>query len=278
MTSILLAIAVVAGIGLVAGLGLAIASAVMHVPTDERVQALTEALPGANCGACGYAGCAGYAEAVAAGEAPCNLCTPGSNAVARVLAGIMGVEAGAVADRKALVRCNGTHENCKQSHEYRGEQTCAAASLLYSGQKQCNYGCLGLGDCARVCPEGAIFFRDGVAVMDQRKCVGCSRCERECPKQIIVMRETVGKAINRCCSQAPGAVVRAQCKAGCIGCRLCAKGCPEEAIAIENNLAHVDPEKCTGCGKCVSRCPTKCLVMSTDEFASDQSAPRAAAG
>ena len=250
MTSILLAVAVVAGIGLIAGVGLAVAAIVMHVPVDELVEKLTGALPGANCGACGYPGCEGYAEAIAAGTAV-NLCTPGSDGVAKVLAEIMGVEAQAVAPRKALVRCNGTHANCKQSFEYQGEQSCAAACLLYSGQKQCNYGCLGFGDCARDCPEGAIFFRDGVAVVDPRKCVGCSRCERECPKRMIVMRETVGKAINRCCNEAPGAVARKQCSAACIGCGLCAKNCPEQAIMMENNLAHVTPEKCTGCGLCI---------------------------
>ena len=261
MTSILYAIAVVAGIGLISGVGLAVAAVVMHVPVDERVERLVEALPGANCGACGYAGCASYAGAIAGG-APINQCTPGSNAVAQALAAIMGVEAKAVADRKALVRCNGTHANCKQSFEYRGEQTCAAACLLYSGQKQCNYGCLGFGDCAKVCLNGAIFFEDGIARVDQGKCHGCSMCARECPKGIIVMKETVGRAINRCCSEAPGPVARKQCSSACIGCRLCAKNCPEQAIMVENNLAHVDPDECTGCGLCISKCPTKSLVMS----------------
>lgn len=261
MTSILFAVALVAGIGLIAGVGLAVADAVMHVPVDERVAKLIEALPGANCGACGHSGCAGYAEAIAAEAAPCNQCTPGGNPVAQLLAEIMGQVADEVADRKALVRCNGTHDNCKQSYEYRGEQTCAAASLLYSGQKQCNYGCLGFGDCLKTCPHSAIFLRDGVAVVDQQKCIGCSLCVAACPKDIIIMTETVGEAINRCCSQAPGAIVRKQCKAGCIGCKLCAKNCPAEAITVENNLAHVDPEKCTGCGLCVAKCPTKSLAL-----------------
>jgi Na+-translocating ferredoxin:NAD+ oxidoreductase RNF subunit RnfB len=261
MSSILFAVAVVAGIGLVAGVGLAVAAAVMHVPVDERVERLAQALPGANCGACGYAGCASYAEAVAAG-APVNLCTPGGDGAAKALAEIMGVEAQAVARRKALVRCNGTHAHCGQSFEYRGEQSCAAASLLYSGQKLCNYGCLGFGDCAKACPHEGILIRDGVARTDQSKCVGCGLCVMACPKDIITMTETVGKAINRCCSQAPGAVARKQCSSACVGCRLCARNCPAQAIRVENNLAHVDPEKCSGCGQCVSKCPTKSLVMS----------------
>ena len=261
MTSILFAVAVVAGIGLIAGVGLAVAAVVMHVPVDERAEQLAGALPGANCGACGYAGCAGYAQAIASG-APTNLCTPGGDSAAQVLAGIMGVEAQAVAPRKALVRCNGTRANCRQSFEYRGEQSCAAACLLYSGQKACNYGCLGFGDCAKACPHGAIFIEDGIARVDQAQCVGCALCEAACPKHIIVMKETEGKAINRCCSEAAGAVARKQCSSACIGCRLCAKNCPEQAITVENNLAHVDPQKCGGCGLCISKCPTGSLVMS----------------
>jgi RnfABCDGE-type electron transport complex B subunit len=262
MTSILLAIAIVAGIGFVAGIGLAVAAIVMRVPVDERVQRCVGALPGVNCGACGFSGCAGYAKAVVDQGVPCNLCTPGGEASAAALAAIMGMKAEAVTPRKALVRCNGTHANCKQSYEYRGEQTCAAASMLYSGQKQCNYGCLGFGDCAAVCPYGAIDLIDGVAVVNERKCVGCSLCVAECPKQIIAMAETIGRAINRCCSQAAGVVVRKQCSSGCIGCRLCAKSCPEGVITVENNLALVNPALCAGCGLCVSKCPTKCLIMS----------------
>ncbi|MCL2299836.1 MAG: 4Fe-4S binding protein, partial [Firmicutes bacterium] len=210
---------------------------------------------------CGYAGCEGYAEAIAAGAAT-NLCTPGGDGAAKALAGIMGVEAKLVAPRKALVRCNGTHANCRQSFEYQGEQSCAAASLFYSGQKACNYGCLGFGDCAAACPHGAIYFEDGVARMDAAKCVGCGLCAAACPKRVIVMKETVGKAINRCCNEAPGPAARKQCGAACIGCKLCAKNCPEQAILMENNLAHVDPEKCVGCGLCISKCPTGSLVMS----------------
>ena len=261
MSSILFAVAIVSGIGLVAGVGLAIADALMSEPVDDRVRLLTEALPGYNCGACGHAGCAGYAGAMHAGTAPCNLCTPGGNVVAQALAGIMGQQAEAVAPRKALVRCNGTRENRKQSYDFQGEQSCAAASPLCAGQS-CDYGCLGLGDCMRACPNGAITMEEGVARIDQDKCHGCSVCERACPRQIIVMKETVGKAINRCCSRDPGPVSRKLCKASCVGCRLCEKNCPEQAITVENGLAHVDPEKCTGCGLCVSKCSTKSLVMS----------------
>ena len=262
MTSILLAVAIVAGLGLIAGVGLAIAAIVMHVPVDERVERLAGALPGANCGACGFSGCAGYADAIVNEGAPCNQCTPGGAKTAQALAEILGIEAGEVAERKALVRCGGTTEKCKQSFEYRGEQSCAAASQLYNGQKQCAYGCLGFGDCLRACPEGAISLRGGVAVVDQNLCTGCSMCAKACPKHIIGMSETRGRAVNRCCSQAAGAVTRRQCAAGCIGCKLCERNCPTQAVKVENNLAYVNAALCVGCGACTEKCPTKCLVIS----------------
>jgi Na+-translocating ferredoxin:NAD+ oxidoreductase RNF subunit RnfB len=261
MSGILLAIAIVAGIGLVAGTGLGVAAIVMHVPTDERVRRLTQALPGANCGACGFSGCEGYAGAIASGAAATNLCIPGGGGTARVLAEIMGTQAQAVIPLRALVCCNGTHANCKLSYEYRGEQSCAAASLLYSGQKQCNYGCLGFGDCAAACPQGAITVRNGVALVDERVCVGCALCVAVCPKKIITMVEQQGKAVNLCCSQTPGALCRKQCSASCIGCKICEKQCPHGAVKVEHNVAKVEAALCTGCGLCAAKCPTKSLRM-----------------
>ena len=69
MNPILFAVLVVAGIGLVVGIVLAVASAVMAVPKDEKAEAVLEVLPGANCGACGFSGCSGYAKALAQGSA-----------------------------------------------------------------------------------------------------------------------------------------------------------------------------------------------------------------
>ncbi|MDR1464922.1 MAG: RnfABCDGE type electron transport complex subunit B [Oscillospiraceae bacterium] len=261
MTVIFTAAAIVAGIGLIAGIGLAVAARMMHVPTDERAERLAEVLPGANCGACGYSGCEGYANAISSEDAPCNLCIPGGADVANALSSLMGVEPQRVAEKRAMVLCAGTREHCKLRYEYHGEPTCAAASLLYSGQKQCNYGCLGFGDCTRACPFGAIALRDGIAVVDTGKCVGCGVCVAACPKQVIILAETKGRAVNRCSSRAPGSISRKHCSVSCLGCRLCAKNCPEQAITVENNLASVDMDQCTGCGLCISRCPTGSMIL-----------------
>ncbi|MDR2647713.1 MAG: RnfABCDGE type electron transport complex subunit B [Oscillospiraceae bacterium] len=261
MDQLFLAIALVAGVGLIAGVGLAIAAKVMHVPSDPRADELLAVLPGANCGACGFAGCAAYANAIAAQDAAVNLCVPGGENTAKALAGIMGVEAQTVAKKRAVVLCGGTLEKCKASYEYRGEQTCAAASMLFSGQKQCNYGCLGFGDCAKKCPENAIEVVDGIARVDRQRCIGCSLCVVTCPKKIITMLEYEGKALNLCSSQSAGAISRKQCAGACIGCKLCTKTCPSNAITVENNLARVDETKCTGCRACIEKCPTKSLYF-----------------
>ena len=77
-----LAIIVVSVIGVIAALMLAVASIVMAVPVDEHQEKIRECLPGANCGACGYSGCDGYAAAVAAGEAEPDKCAPGGSGTA----------------------------------------------------------------------------------------------------------------------------------------------------------------------------------------------------
>jgi len=261
MTTILLAAAIVAGIGLLAGVGLAIAGVVLHVPVDERVERLTAALPGTNCGACGYPGCEAYAKAIAGEDAACNLCIPGGTNTAQTLAEIMGIAVEEVPERRAIVLCGGTEEACGLSYEYRGEQSCDAASLLYSGQRLCNYGCLGFGDCIKACPYDAISLRGGIAAIDPSNCVGCALCVPACAKGIIVMTESRGRAVNLCCSETSGHAVRKQCKSGCISCHICERACPADAVIYERHLARIDPAKCIGCGACAAKCPTKCIVM-----------------
>ena len=176
MNQILLAIFIVAGIGLVAGLGLAIASIVMAVPKDEKAEAIQEILPGANCGACGYSGCSGYASALAKGEAKNGLCAPGGQAVAEQVAGLLGIDAGQVQRQSAFVHCLGSHDHTSQRMQYQGISSCAAAALLFGGTGECSYGCIGLGDCAAVCEYDAVHVCNGVASIDPSRCRGCSQC------------------------------------------------------------------------------------------------------
>lgn len=259
LTMILIAVAIVAGIGLIIGLILAIASAIMAVPVDEKVEAVTNALPGANCGACGYSGCAGYAKALCCGEAKLGACSPGGEECAKAVAEILGVEAGAVDKKVALVHCMGSCDNTDTKMEYQGITSCAAAAALHGGIGSCSYGCIGLGDCVQVCPYGAISLCNGVAHIDPKLCKGCSMCVNACPKKIISFVSYKEQTVVRCSNSDKGAQARKVCKSACIGCKKCEKICEAGAVTVENFKAVVNPEKCTGCNKCVEACPQGCI-------------------
>ena len=186
MTQILIPVVLVAAIGLIAGLGLAVASVVFAVPKDEKAEAVREVLPGANCGACGYSGCDGYAAALSKGETTeCNKCTPGGNDVAQQVAAIMGMEAGNITPQVAAVMCCGNAQNVEEKLDYSGVRSCKIATQLFGGPKTCVHGCIGFGDCVRVCPYEAIFICDGVARINPDKCRACKLCINTCPRHLI---------------------------------------------------------------------------------------------
>lgn len=261
MNEILLPVLIVAGIGLLCGLGLAIASIVMAVPKDEKAEAIEEILPGANCGACGYSGCAGYAKALSSGKAPVGLCSPGGAAVAAATAELLGVAAGEVEYKTALVHCMGSHDNTTDRMKYQGIGSCAAAVQLYGGISSCSFGCMGLGDCAAVCEYDAIKVCNGVASIDPNRCKGCSKCVQACPKHLISFVPLKPQAVVRCSNCDKGGVTRKLCKVGCIGCMKCVKACESGAVTVNQFKASVDPAKCTACGKCVEVCPQDCIRM-----------------
>lgn len=260
-TMILIAVCIVAGIGLIIGLILAIASAIMAVPTDEKVEAITEALPGANCGACGYSGCSGYAKALAEGEAKLGACSPGGEECAKAIAEILGVEAGAVDRKVALVHCMGSCDNTDTKMEYQGIKSCAAAVSLHGGVGSCSYGCIGFGDCVAVCPYGAVSVCNGVARIDAERCKGCSMCVNACPKHIISFVSYKAQTVVRCSNSDKGALARKVCKSACIGCKKCEKVCESGAVTVVNFKAVVDAEKCSGCNLCVDACPQGCITQ-----------------
>jgi Na+-translocating ferredoxin:NAD+ oxidoreductase subunit B len=258
-SEILVAGLLIGGLGGALGLGLSIASKVFHVKVDEKVKEVREALPGANCGACGYVGCDAYAEAVASGEAKVNLCTVGGDPVSCELAKIMDVDAEAVEPVAARVLCNGHCGITKEKYDYSGINDCFSASTLFGGHKSCTYGCLGHGNCVRACPYGAITMVGGIAKVMEEKCRACGLCLAACPKKLIELTPKEKKYSVMCRSQDKGAITKKNCEVGCIGCRLCLKACAYGAITVENNLAYIDPQKCTNCGACVKVCPTNAI-------------------
>ncbi len=262
---ILIAIAILGGLGLVFGLVLAAASKVFYVETDPRLDQLNACLPGANCGGCGFAGCGAYAEAVLKGEAPVGKCASGGNECAQAMAAIMGVQAEAVTRKVALVCCSGARsfdaegnltKGAKMKANYEGFHDCLAASKVGgSGPLSCKYGCLGYGSCTRACKYGAISVKNGVAVVDEDLCVGCMACAAVCPRKLIVPVEPNRNVVIACSSLSKGATTNRACSVGCIGCGKCVKNCPKGAITVTNNLAQIDYTKCDNCGQCASVCP-----------------------
>lgn len=247
-------------IALVCAVILTLSTRFFGVKEDETAVAIRACLPGANCGACGYTGCDGYAKALAEGsESKTNLCVPGGDKTAKAIADILGVEAEDVVEKVAYVACNGNCSATERKYDYRGVESCLAANLLYSGDKTCTYACLGHGDCVRVCPQDAISIVDGVAKVDAQKCIGCGMCVRECPNHIIKLVNDTVRVVVQCSNHDKGAVTRKICSNGCIGCMKCQKACPTGAVKVENNLATIDYSLCTGCGTCDDVCPVHCI-------------------
>lgn len=249
------AILVVGGLGLLFGCALAYAYTVFYVPQDERIDKISEILPGANCGACGYAGCSAFASAIVNDGAPINACIVGKSAVAQSIANIMNVASADTDSLVAHVLCSGDCNSSVRKYNYIGVPECTSEALLSGGAKECSHGCLGLGSCMSVCKFDAIKIENSIAIIDESKCTGCGACARKCPKQVIVLLPKNSEVFVKCLNTEKGAIANKQCKNSCIGCRMCEKNCPNEAIKVENNLAVIDYSKCTSCGECVEKCP-----------------------
>lgn len=256
--NILTASGVLAIMGTAFGLMLAYASKKFAVAVDERIPLVREALPGANCGACGFPGCDGYAAAVVSGKAKTNGCPVGGAKVAEAVSKIMGVQAESTRKMVAKVRCNA---KCFNKYEYSGYASCTAANALSGGPLSCSYGCMGLGTCVQVCAFDALHINEnGVAEVDKEKCTACNRCVEACPKGLISLIPYDQITVVQCRNIEIGGHVKKNCDNACIACRICEKNCPHDAIHVENNVAVVDFEKCVNCGICVSKCPTKAIA------------------
>lgn len=258
---IVIAVILVTVVGILGAAILVVAAQFMHVDEDERIGELTGILPGANCGACGYAGCADYAKAMVETGAPVNKCVPGGKKVAEEAAKVLGVEAGEVAVKKAVVICQGSYEHTSDKYDYEGIKSCAACNALYNGRAACRFGCLGYGDCVKECKFDAISVDNGVARVNPDACTGCGACAAACPNNIIKVLPESEKPVVLCANKERGVLTRKGCDAGCIGCMKCVKTCPENAITVEDNVATIDHEKCVGCRECVNVCPVSAITI-----------------
>ena len=256
---IIIAALVLGIMGLVFGLVLTATSKIFAVPSNPQRDAVREALPGANCGGCGFPGCDGCADAIAAGKAPADACPVCSAEAKAKIAEIMGAEIPDASNRKiARVLCQGDCESAKQKFEYQGIQDCNAACTVGDGYKSCKFACLGLGTCAKACPFDAIHIDPvkKLPVVDEEKCAACGKCVAACPKHVLELASVKNEVALLCRNTDKLKAVMDVCKTGCIGCQKCAKACKFEAITMVNNLPVIDYDKCRGCQMCAEACPT----------------------
>ncbi len=265
---IILAAGVMLALALIMTFVLGWANEAFHVEVDPRIDKVNEALPGANCGGCGYVGCGEYAEAVVEGEGKIalNLCPVGGDGVVSEMASILGMKVEDALPYRPAVHCAATCDDKKGKHEYRGELKCATANLV-AGVQGCAYGCLGIGDCVESCKFDAIHLLDGKIVIDYEKCIGCGACEKVCPRKVISMVPFKAEKmfVQACSNQDFGKDVKAVCKVGCIGCKACER-LSDGLFAMTGNLPHIEYDKyeptkvSTIIEVVLDKCPSKTIV------------------
>ena len=261
METILAAVVVITGLGLILGYGLAFAAKRLEVIRDERTNEIMSVLPGMNCGACGFPGCIGYADAIVRDGVAINLCPPGGSKTIAAVGKVMGIETAVGIVRVARVHCAGGDDLCQQKYRYNGLADCRSVHNLFGGFRTCPDGCLGLGSCVRVCCFDAIKINDvGHVRIIEENCTACTLCVQACPLGLIEMVSPDKRVHILCNSHEKGASANKICKVSCIGCSRCVKTCKQNAMRLENYLAIIDYAACISCGECAAVCPKKCIA------------------
>ena len=269
MNFILIAVIVLGAIGLIAALVLFVCSKKFAVYEDPRIAQVSELLPGANCGGCGFPGCSGMADALVKGADKGSLdglnCPVGGAATMSQVADLLGMAIANGEPKVAVVRCNGSCEHRPRIVEYAGLRSCAAMNACGAGETACGFGCLSCGDCVAACQFGAISMNPetGLPEVDEEQCTACGACVKACPRNIIELRKKGPKGRRvyvSCVNRDKGPVAMKACQVSCIGCGKCEKECNFAAITVEGNLAYIDPEKCRLCRKCEKVCPKQAIV------------------
>lgn len=264
MNSILIPALLIGSLGALFGLVLAFASKKFHVDVDPKIEQIIEVLPSANCGACAFPGCSGYADAIVQKGVSVSLCAPGGAETAKKIAEIMGVTASEKERQIARIHCqSGGYNNTFFRYDYQGIDSCKAAASLSSGPNLCSWGCVYQNDCVKACPFDALIVdENGQRIVIEDKCTGCGACVKACPRSLIELVPVSKKVHILCASRDKGPLAKKNCgnTTACIGCGICSKKCPVQAITIVNNLAIIDYAKCINCGICAKACPTKAIT------------------
>ena len=269
MNYILTALVVLGAIAIIAAVVLYVCSKRFAVTEDPRIGEVAQALPQANCGGCGFAGCSGLAAAIVKaadnGSIEGLACPVGGNETMKKIANILGMTVAEGERRIAVVRCQADCNKRKTIAQYDGLNTCRAMNACGMGETACGYGCLGCGDCAEACSFGGIKITEETRrpEVDPDLCTACGACAKACPRGIIELRPRGPKDKRlyvSCQNKDRGPAAVKACDVSCIACGKCAKECAFDAISIENNLAYIDPTKCRMCRKCEKACPRHAIV------------------
>ena len=264
MNNIAAPVITLVSLGIFFGLVLAYAAKRFAVPVDPTLSKILEHLPGANCGACGKAGCMGFAQALLAGELDLHSCASVAEENKKTIAEFLGLDIKLKTKMVSSLHCCGGNR-AKDKYLYDGMKDCLAASLLLGGQKECKYGCLTYGTCVKACPYDAIEMTgDSFPRVIEDKCTACGVCVHVCPKKLYTLiphDAENAKIYVACSSQDIGKVVMNICPVGCIACRRCEKACSHGAMQVIDNLARIDYSKCNGCLECAKVCPTKVIKV-----------------
>ncbi len=264
---VLISFVTVALLGLIAATLLTVASRLLYVQEDPQLEEVTAALPGVNCGGCGFASCETYAAAVLRDPAiSAGLCVVGGAETAKAVGVLVGKAVDAMEPRFAFCACSKDEGQVKPRYFYAGIDSCAAASSLAGGPDECRYSCIGLGDCARACVFDAMVFIDGKVQILAPNCVACGACVRVCPRSVIELIPRRSRVVIHCSTKNAGKAVMDVCRVGCIQCMKCVKSCPAKAIAVEDGRVHINQAACLSYGPaclevCVPACPRSILRL-----------------
>ncbi len=256
---------IMGALGILFGAGLAVASKKLAVTVDPRLEKIAGLLPGVNCGACGAAGCFGFAEALLSGKMTVDACKGVTDDARAAIAKVLGQTIEKKIKKTAVLHCNGG-SRVQEKYAYSGLRDCIAANALMQGPKACSFGCLGFGTCVSVCPFGALSMsKEGLPVVDARTCKACGKCVTACPKKLFTIEAVSQPVYVACVSRDIGKDTKAVCSVGCIGCKLCEKACKFDAIRVVTNAAVIDYHKCTSCKACVKVCPSHTILIREDK-------------
>jgi Na+-translocating ferredoxin:NAD+ oxidoreductase RNF subunit RnfB len=254
--------AFMAALGALLALMLALANRRLFVYEDPRIDEVDALLPKSNCGACGLAGCRNFAELAVAGEVVPARCTVSSPAQTAAIAAMLGVDAGEVEKRVARLACAGGRHVAFLRARYVGLSTCRAAAVVSGGGKECAWGCLGLGDCASVCLQGAITLDShGLPVVDQEKCTACNDCVTACPKALFSLQSVKNPLWVACRNRADGDLAEAACEVACTACGKCVADAAPGLVTVRDNLAEIDVSLVGEARReAIDRCATGAIV------------------